>query len=100
MSEKAINAKEVGRRIAQARKESNGMTQRKLADAVGVTERSVAAWEGGETIPYRHIRALEGVLRRPAAWFLYGDQPSEHDDVRELLLAIKAQLDAIQARLS
>lgn len=42
MGAREINAKEVGRRIAQARKEADGMTQRELALAVEKTERSVA----------------------------------------------------------
>lgn len=69
-----LRAREIGKRIQQARKEAGGMTQRELADLLGVTERSVAAYEAGDVVPYRYLRQLESALGRPAAWFLYGDE--------------------------
>src|SRR3990167_6631067 len=86
-------ALEVGRRIAQARKEVNGtgMTQRELADLLGVSERSVAAYEAGEVIPYRFMRDLENYLDRPASWILHGTETIDRDDqLLELLNQIKA----------
>lgn len=68
-----LNAKEVGERIKRARLEADGMTQRELAELVGVTERSVAEWERGGLIPYRYMHRLEEILERPAAWILYGE---------------------------
>jgi transcriptional regulator with XRE-family HTH domain len=70
----SVRAKEIGERIQLARRESGGMTQRELADLLGVTERSVAAYEAGDVIPYRFIRKLEEVLSRPATWLLYGEE--------------------------
>ena len=61
----------IGRRIAQARKEA-GLTQRELADQVGVTLRSVQAWERGEAHPYRHLPVLQRVLGRDAEWLVGG----------------------------
>ena len=72
--------REIGQRIALARREADGMTQRELADLIGVTERSVAAYEAGDVIPYRFMRQLESLLNRPASWFLYGEQAQTADE--------------------
>lgn len=95
-------ALEVARRIAQARKEADGMTQRELADLLGVTERSVAAYESGEVIPYRFMRDLERFLNRPVGWFLHGDASvgSEHDQQFEILLKEIKKLQAEVRKLS
>jgi transcriptional regulator with XRE-family HTH domain len=61
----------VGRRIAEARRDA-GLTQKELAQLVGVDETSVQAWEQGRTSPYRRIRTLEYVLGRPGSWLLHG----------------------------
>ncbi len=95
-------ALEVARRIAQARKEADGMTQRELADLLGVTERSVAAYESGEVIPYRFMRDLEKYLNRPAGWFLHGDSAleSEQHQQFDVLLAELKRLRADIAKLA
>lgn len=59
----------VGRRIAQARREA-GLTQHQLADALGVSRRSVQGYESGAVAPYRHLRRLAEVLGRPSEWFV------------------------------
>jgi DNA-binding XRE family transcriptional regulator len=87
-----LDAKEVGGRVRTARHESDGMTQRELADLIGVTERSIAAVERGEWIPYRQMSKLERVFERPAAWFLYGDG---HHDMDPSLARLEAKLDRI-----
>jgi transcriptional regulator with XRE-family HTH domain len=95
-------ATEVSKRIAQARKEAEGMTQRELADLLGVTERSVAAYESGEVIPYRFMRDLEKFLNRPAGWFLHGDGAisTEHDDQLAILIEEVKKLRAEVRKLS
>jgi transcriptional regulator with XRE-family HTH domain len=101
---KGERAKEIGARIALARKEADGMTQRELADLIGVTERSVAAYEAGEVIPYRFMRQLEQLLNRPASWILYGEQAAPADEVMEQLLKrqeeMAKQLREIKALLN
>ena len=87
-------ALEVGKRISQARKEAGGMTQRELADLLGVTERSVASYELGEVIPYRFMRDLEHYLERPAGWFMHGEAVAEDKTGYELLLEEIRQLRA------
>lgn len=88
-------AQEIGARIALARKEAEGMTQRELADLLGVTERSVAAYEAGEVIPYRFMRQLEQLLNRPANWILYGDTSAVDGDLAEQLREINEKLDQL-----
>lgn len=56
----------MGKRISTLRRQ-RGLTQRELAEAVGVTVRSVQSWEQGHSHPYRHLRTLEEVLGRPLA---------------------------------
>lgn len=70
-------AEEIGRRIAQARKEAGGMTQRELGELIGVTDRSVMAYEKGEVIPYRFLRKIEEATGRSAGWILHGDRYNE-----------------------
>lgn len=69
-----IRAKAIGKRIAQARLEAGGMSQRELAELIGVTERSVSAYEAGDVVPYRFLSKIEEALQRDKAWILYGDE--------------------------
>ncbi len=98
MNRDAEKAKQIGRRIQQARREAGGMTQRELGELIGVTERSVAAYERGEVIPYRYLRDLERILGVEAAWLLHGDEAvhtaeaRKMDDVLVLLRELRADL--------
>lgn len=91
--------REIGSRIATARHEAQGMSQRELGDLVGVTERSIQAWEAGEVIPYRYLRDLERALNRPAAWFLHGEAAViGHDEsAREILHRLDRLQKAVDA---
>ena len=62
----------IGRRIAEARRE-NGLTQKELAEALGVTRRSVQGYEAGAVVPYRHLHDLGRVLSRDPRSLLAGD---------------------------
>lgn len=97
-TEKKLIAREVGARIAQARKESGFLSQRELADMVPVAERSLAGWEIGEVIPYRYMRRLEELLNKPASWLLYGDSGSPTQTV-ELVAQLNTRIDAIEVKL-
>lgn len=90
---RGLDAKEVGARIAQARKESGGMTQRELSVLAGVTERSIASWEAGDLIPYRYMDELESALNRSKSWLLYGGEGVPQDSVAENQARIEAKLD-------
>lgn len=101
MSKDKGKAKEIGRRIQQARKEAGGMTQRELADLLHVTERSVAAYESGEVVPYRFLRELERILDVDAAYLLHGDavrtkESARLDEVLVLLKEIRAEIAALR----
>jgi transcriptional regulator with XRE-family HTH domain len=99
MQGRELNSKEIGKRIAQARREADGMTQRELADLLAVTERSVAAYEAGDVVPYRFMRQLEEVLQRPAAWLLYGEdavpavQTEQIEAIVEMMNSLEKKLD-------
>jgi transcriptional regulator with XRE-family HTH domain len=88
-------SREIGARIAAARHEAGAMGQQELGDLVGVTVRSVQAWEAGEVIPYRYLRDLESALGRPAAWILHGEEAvvGHVEATREIL----ERLDGLQS---
>ena len=92
--EKAV---EIGQRIVLARRELGGMKQEELADLIGVSQRSMQAYESGEVVPYRKMKDLERVLRRPMAWLLHGDAAVESRD--EQLAAIEHKLDLVLSLL-
>jgi transcriptional regulator with XRE-family HTH domain len=74
--------KRIGERIAEARR-AKGLTQRALADLVGVKERAVQGWEQGETHPYRRLPILERVLDRDREWLLGATAKQAPRSVRE-----------------
>lgn len=89
--------REIGQRIALARRLADGMTQRELADLLGVTERSVAAYEAGDVIPYRFMRQLENLLNRPASWFLYGElQPAADEAIVRLTERVEKLIEMLE----
>jgi transcriptional regulator with XRE-family HTH domain len=94
---KEQRATEIGRRIAMARREADGMTQRELADLLGVTERSVASYEAGDVVPYRFMRELEAAFGTPTAWILYGDDatPAETRAIIADVDSMKEKVDRI-----
>ena len=97
-------AQEIGSRIAEARHEAGGMSQVELGELVGVTERSVQAWEAGDVIPYRYLRLIESALGRPAAWFLHGEEAvvGRDEATKEILAAISQlskKVDSLAKRL-
>ena len=68
----------VGQRIARARKEA-GLTQKELADRIGVARRSVQGYESGKIAPYRHLNRVAAAVGRSRRWLVADDpapQPS------------------------
>lgn len=80
--------REIGRRIAEARRES-GLTQAEVAERLGVSERAFQTHEAGEVIPYRYLRDLEHVLDRPASWLLHGEKAAS-SEAGEILTELRA----------
>lgn len=64
--------RQIGARIAEARRQV-GLTQRELADRLGVTTRSVQNYESGAVVPYRHLRRIETLAHKRLGWILAGD---------------------------
>jgi transcriptional regulator with XRE-family HTH domain len=96
-------AVEVGERIVEARKEMS-LRQEELADLVGVSQRTMQAYERGEVLPWRKLRELERVLNRPAQWILHGEEsvgtPSseQYQQILEELRAIRSLLEGSEPR--
>lgn len=74
-----FEAKAIGARLASARHES-GLTQEQLAEMASFSKRSLQDYEAGETIPYRHMREISGLLGRDVEWFLHGERPQATED--------------------
>lgn len=90
-------AREIGARIRQARKE-RGLTQEQLAEMASFSKRSLQDYEAGATIPYPHFTELSALLKKPTAWFLYGEEP-DAPDVTDRLERIEERLAEVLARL-
>ena len=85
----SAQAAEVGARIADARKHA-GLTQQSLAAQLGVTRRSIQAYEGGALIPYKRLERLAELLDCSASWLLAGE--SSDDATAQPLLDLRAEL--------
>lgn len=80
LSKKSNNI-EAGKRLRRAREAAN-LSQKKLADQLGVSAETVARWEKGERRPNYHARVqLQEVFGKDAKMF--GFEESEEQDVPE-----------------
>ncbi len=68
----------LGERI-RAHRLASGMTQRDLADRLGVTQQSVARWEQGAPPRRYMLRAIDALLDEPVAG--PGDQPQDMAEI-------------------
>ncbi|GAB6043277.1 helix-turn-helix transcriptional regulator [Endothiovibrio diazotrophicus] len=86
-----------GERIRAAR-EAAGLSQRGLADAVGVSRPTVSMWESGEirSLSAEHLLRLAERFRRSPEWILYGREgrAAERAPVTPELIAAVQRLDA------
>lgn len=84
-----FEARDIGERIALARNQA-GMTQDELAALASFSKRSLQDYEGGVTIPYKHLREIGRLLRREPDWFLHGDPDGDpvEDRVKALEVAV------------
>lgn len=64
--------KQIGERLTDARHQA-GMTQEELGDLVGVSTRSIAAYEAGDIVPWRHMKKLAEYLGQPVAYLIHGE---------------------------
>jgi transcriptional regulator with XRE-family HTH domain len=81
----------ISRRIIQARIDSD-LTQRELAAAIGVTDRSVSYWEQRYRLPQLpQLFRVAQVTGRTIDWFLQDVPPDDgidHGEVKGLAIAI------------
>lgn len=94
--------KQVGQRIVAARKNfsahhDDNLTQVELAELVGVSQRSMQAYETGEVIPFSNMKAIADVLEVSVAWLLHGDEAEIPKDDR--LEAVEAAIKEMTAAL-
>jgi len=89
----------VGARIAEARRHA-GLTQRELADTLGVTTRSIQNYEASVTVPYKHLRAIELLGRKRYGWILDGgDDTQLAATIVSLRAAMERHQDLMQSHL-
>lgn len=91
-------AREIGARIAQARKE-RGMTQEEFAELTSFSKRSLQDYENGVTIPYRHLREISRLLSRPEEWFLYGDPDEGTTSIQSDITALRSEVAEVRELL-
>ena len=82
-----LAAQTVGQRIIAARNEL-GMRQIDLVELVGVSERSIQAYENDEVVPYRKMNDLSRVLGKSVPWLLYGEKDEQVQVPGEKIIAL------------
>lgn len=87
-----------GKRLAAARNAVH-LSQRALAAELGVSLRTVQNYEAGKFVPYRHLDALGKLLGRSPAWFLYGGEERDPEQLRARSRQQRHQLRQNVARL-
>lgn len=90
-----IDLKEVGRRIAHARKFA-GLRQADLAAEVGLVTRAIQNFEGGVRMPWKHLDRIASATGRSKAWLVHGDVTSVSGAVADDLSAILRRLESIE----
>lgn len=72
-----MNAKQIGARIAQARK-ATGRSQSELGRLLGISAQAVQKWENGDSSPRgARMARLGELLGISPEWILFGDKPDE-----------------------
>jgi transcriptional regulator with XRE-family HTH domain len=93
-------ARDIGERIALARRQAGAMTQEQLAELLNVSTRSVQDYEAGATIPWKHFQRLEIIFEKPLGWFLHGDDGGPAtEDLQAQILQELAELRALVQKL-
>jgi transcriptional regulator with XRE-family HTH domain len=91
---------EIGARLARARKQA-GLTQKALAERLGVTRRSIQGYEAGSVVPYKHLDRLGELLGKTPGWFLGGEQSQTvtSEPIAQLRAAVHEELVAVLSEL-
>lgn len=93
-----FEAQAIGERIAKARKEA-GLTQEEMAELASFSKRSLQDYEAGITIPYRHMREIGAITKKPVEWFLYGAEDPTPGDLNKRVDQLQEQLEEVLALL-
>lgn len=68
--EQRLRQQIVGRRIA-ARRELADLSQRALAEIMGVSQAAISSWERGERVPrWEQLRELAAAIDAPGEWLV------------------------------
>jgi PAS domain S-box-containing protein len=107
----SAQAAEVGARIAEARRHA-GLTQQSFAAQLGVTRRSIQAYESGAVVPYKRLDQIGELLDRAPSWLLEGTSSGDagppplgdlraelRDALHEELIAVFTELGASSEQL-
>lgn len=89
----------IGERLARARLAA-GLTQREVADRIGVKESTIGKWESGETSPRGHrVSKLAGMLGVSISWILMGRGVEPARGAATDIERIRLELDSVRAHL-
>lgn len=88
--------KQVGSRIKQARK-SVKLTQKLLAEKVGVTRETLASYEGGaQAVPLKRLRVIAETTGSRMGWLL-GEAPTDIDAILKRTKEVHERVQALMA---
>ncbi|HZO48674.1 MAG TPA: helix-turn-helix transcriptional regulator [Gaiellaceae bacterium] len=90
----------MGRRIAQARHEA-GLSQREVAERIGVITRAYQNYEAGIRIPWRKLDPIAAALGTSKEWLLRGEagEPASPSELVARLGEIERLLRELLERL-
>lgn len=74
----------------------HSLTQQQFAEKLGTSQRTVAAWESGDSVPRKTMRVrIARSFDLPDQYFLDGNEPSEPDTANEQIDKIMTQIDGV-----
>jgi transcriptional regulator with XRE-family HTH domain len=89
---------QIGARIKFARREA-GLTQKRLAELIEVTPRTIQGYEAGTIDVYRKLHRIAAVVERPVSWFQYGDADLNETFLRQIVNEELREVREILGRL-
>lgn len=92
-----IDRKAVCTRIREAR-EAKGLSMAEMADALELHVNTWGRYER-DTVPFKYLRQISELLGVSEGWLLRGE-PDEAEILREMLIAVTTQTQAIETMLA